>query len=204
MNGQTPTTVHVPAAVQPAVQAGDPNEQPVVALLRSEFDALKAEQRSRIQARDQFSHLMLTAVFGVATATAAVGRVELALLMPLAALVLGWKYVHNDHMISEIGRYVRDRLGPRLHGLVDDASDLPMFEWETERNGDRWRLSRKWLQLVVDLAAFCVPALGALVVVWAFGPHTPAVLAVSVLEAAALAVLAFQITRYAELGGGAR
>ncbi|MFC7593648.1 hypothetical protein ACFQYP_65495 [Nonomuraea antimicrobica] len=113
--------------------------------------------------------------------------------------MLGWTHLHNDHMITAIGRYVRDRLGPRLQALVDGVSDLPMFEWETDGRSDVRRVSRKWLQLAVNLAAFCVPPLAALIVVWAAGPRTPAVLAVSVLEAAALAVLAVQITRYAEL-----
>jgi chromate transport protein ChrA len=177
-----------------------------VAVLLSEYDALKAEQRSRIGFRDQLLYAVLTAAAAIAAVTATAARLELLLVLPLAGVVLGWTHLHNDHMISEIGRYVRDRLGPRLHALTHhdgsdagDAGDLPMFEWESDRNADRRRVSRKWLQLAVNLAAFCLPPLAALIIVWAAGPHTPAVLAVSVLEAAALAVLALQITRYADL-----
>ncbi|NUR84360.1 MAG: hypothetical protein HOY71_09770 [Nonomuraea sp.] len=170
-------------------------------MLLSEYETLKAEQRSRIGTRDQLLYAMLTAAAAIAAVTATAGRLELLLVLPLAGIVLGWTHLHNDHMITAIGRYVRDRLGPRLHGLVDDATDLPMFEWETEHHSDRRRRSRRWLQLAVNLTAFCAPPLAALVVVWAAGPHTPATLALSVLEAAALAVLAVQITRYADLAG---
>ncbi|MEQ4725044.1 hypothetical protein [Nonomuraea sp. B19D2] len=174
------------------------SEQAVTVLL-AEYDALKAEQRSRIGTRDNLLYAVLTAAAAIAAVTATAGRLELLLVLPLAGVVLGWTHLHNDHMITAIGTYLRDRLGPRLHALVDDATDIPMFEWETERPSDRLRLSRKWLQLAVNLAAFCVPPLAALIVVWAVGPHTPAVLAVSALEAAALAVLATQTTRNADL-----
>ncbi|MEO3892159.1 hypothetical protein [Nonomuraea sp. B5E05] len=169
-----------------------------VAVLLSEYDALKAEQRSRIGFRDQLLYAVLTAAAAIAAVTATAARLELLLVLPLAGIVLGWTHLHNDHMISEIGRYVRVQLGPRLHALVTDATGLPMFEWESDHH-DRRRVSRKWLQLAVNLAAFCVPPLAALIIVWAAGPHTPAVLALSALEAAALAVLALQITRYADL-----
>ncbi|MFG1620193.1 hypothetical protein ACGFI3_46230 [Nonomuraea wenchangensis] len=176
-------------------------EERAVTVLLSEYDALKAEQRARIGIRDQLLYAVLTAAAAIAAVTATAARLELLLVLPLAGIVLGWTHLHNDHMITEIGRYVRTRLGPRLHALVDDATDIPMFEWETDRGSDPRRRSRTWLQLAVTLAAFCVPPLAALIIVWAAGPHTPAVLAVSVLEAAALTVLAGQITRYADLAG---
>ncbi|MEZ7132675.1 hypothetical protein ACBR40_45695 [Nonomuraea sp. AD125B] len=176
-------------------------EERAVTVLLSEYDALKAEQRCRIGTRDQLLYAVLTAAAAIAAVTATAARLELLLVLPLAGIVLGWTHLHNDHMITEIGRYVRTRLGPRLHALVDDATDIPMFEWETDHGSDPRRRSRKWLQLAVTLAAFCVPPLAALIIVWAAGPHAPAVLAVSVLEAAALTVLAVQITRYADLAG---
>ncbi|MFI9846721.1 hypothetical protein ACIHFD_57545 [Nonomuraea sp. NPDC051941] len=198
MNGQTPTT----ALAQAAAQASGLEER-VVTVLLSEYDALKAEQRSRIGFRDQLLYAVLTAAAAIAAVTATAGRLELLLVLPLAGTVLGWTHLHNDHMITSIGRYVRDRLGPRLAGLVD-ATDIPMFEWETEHTGDRWRASRRRLQLAVNLGAFCLPPLAALTLIWAAGPHTAAVLAVSVAELAVLIVLAWQIVRYVELGGGAR
>jgi hypothetical protein len=182
------------------MQVSASTEQAVVTVLLSEYEALKAEQRSRIGVRDQLLYATLTAIAAIATVTTSVGRLELLLLLPLATTVLGWTYLANDHLITEIGRYMRDQLGPRLASLVDDGTDIPMFEWETEhRCVDRRRAVRKRLQLAVDLAAFCVPPLAALVLVWAAGPHAAVVL-VSIAELAVLAVLATQIVRYADLG----
>ncbi|RVX39119.1 hypothetical protein EDD27_1461 [Nonomuraea polychroma] len=196
MNGLSTTSATTPV---------DGPGGPVVTVLLSEYEALKAEQRARIGFRDNLLYAMLTAAATIATVTATAGRLELLLALPLAGLVLGWTHLHNDHMITAIGAYLRERLGPRLHGLVDDATDIDMFEWETEhRSPDRRRVSRRRLQLVVNLAAFCLPPTAGLVLVWAAGPHTAVMLIVSFVELAVLAVLATQIVRYAELGGGVR
>ena len=179
-------------------------EQAVTVLL-SEYDSLKAEQRSRIGFRDNLLYAALTAMAAIATVTAGAGRLELLLLLPLVTTVLGWTHLTNDHLITEIGRYVREGLGPRLAGLVDDgSSDIPMFEWETEHSGDRRRTSRKRLQLAVNLLTFCLPPLAALGVLAAAGPHTPAVLAGAFVELAAVATLAVQIGRYANLASHGR
>ncbi|MBB6347258.1 hypothetical protein ACWGH8_37970 [Nonomuraea muscovyensis] len=180
--------------------AGGP-EHAVKALL-SEYDALKAEERQRIGARGQLLYATLTAVAGISTVTTTVGQLELLLLLPLAATVLGWAYVTNDHKITAIGRYVRGRLGPRLVGLVDDgSSDIDMFRWEKYHREDPLRPSRKRLQLAVDLAAFCAPSLTALTLLWLLGPHAPTVLIGSAAALAAVLVLATQIIRYADVAG---
>ncbi|MEV1170373.1 hypothetical protein [Nonomuraea sp. NPDC049784] len=174
-------------------------ERAVTALL-SEYDALKAEQRQRIGMRSHLLYGTLTAIAGIATVTTSVGRRELLLLLPLATTVLGWAYVTNDHKIAAIGRYVHDRLGPRLVGLVDDGSgDIEMFQWERYRRHDPRRPSRKRLQLAVDLAAFCAPPLAALTLLWLLGPHTLVVLIGSAAALATVAVLATQIIRYADV-----
>ncbi|GAA3467471.1 hypothetical protein [Nonomuraea roseola] len=179
-------------------------EHTVKALL-SEYDALKAEERQRIGARSQLLYAMLTAVGGITTVTATIGRLELLLLLPLATTVLGWAYVTNDHKIAAIGRYVRGRLGPRLVGLVDDgSSDIDVFKWERYHREDPLRPSRKRLQLAVDLAAFCAPPLSALVVLWLLGSHTPMVQIGSAVALATVVVLAAQIIRYADVAGPAQ
>ncbi|MEU7852392.1 hypothetical protein [Nonomuraea sp. NPDC049141] len=170
----------------------------------NEYDALKAEERQRIGVRGQLLYATLTAVAGISTVTATVGQLELLLLLPLAATVLGWGYVTNDHKITAIGRYVRGHLGPRLAGLVDDGSnDIDLFTWEKYHREDPLRPSRKRLQLAVDLAAFCVPSLTALTLLWLLGPHTPMVLLGSAAALAAVVVLAAQIIRYADVAGPA-
>ncbi|MFD1940012.1 MULTISPECIES: hypothetical protein [Nonomuraea] len=174
----------------------------VVKALLSEYDALKAEERQRIGARGQLLYAMLTAVAGITTVTATMGRLELLLLLPLATMVLGWAYVTNDHKIAAIGRYVRGRLGPRLVGLVDDgSSDIDVFKWEKYHREDPLRPSRKRLQLAVDLAAFCAPPLSALTLLWLLGPHTPMVLIGSAAALATILILATQIIRYADVAG---
>ncbi|GAA2324199.1 hypothetical protein GCM10010149_91990 [Nonomuraea roseoviolacea subsp. roseoviolacea] len=176
-------------------------EHAVKALL-SEYDALKAEQRQRIGARGQLMYATLTAVAGISTVTATVGRLELLLLLPLAATVLGWAYVINNHKIAVIGRYVRGRLAPHLGGLVDDGSnDIDLFTWEKYHRDDPLRPSRKRLQLAVDLAAFCAPSLTGLTLLWLLGPHTPTVLIGSAAALAAVVILATQIIRYADVTG---
>ncbi|HUR03257.1 MAG TPA: hypothetical protein VM347_12000 [Nonomuraea sp.] len=187
----------MPIADTTAVSA----EHAVKALL-SEYDALKAEERQRIGVRGQLLYATLTAVAGISTVTTTVGRLELLLLLPLAATVLGWAYVTNDHKITTIGRYVRARLGPRLIGLVDEgSSDIDLFKWEKYHREDPLRPSRKRLQLAADLAAFCVPSLTALTLLWLLGPHTPTILIGSAAALAAVVVLATQIIRYADVAG---
>ncbi len=173
----------------------------VTALLK-EYDALKAEERQRIGVRGQLLNATLTAVAGIITITTTVGRMGLLLLLPLATTVLGWAYVANDHKITAIGRYVHNQLGPRLVGLVEDGfSDIDMFKWEKYHREDPLRLSRKRLQLVVDLVAFCAPPLSALTLLWLLGPHTPIILIGSAAALAAVALLATQIIRYADVAG---
>ncbi|TMR99761.1 hypothetical protein [Nonomuraea basaltis] len=186
----------------PAITDTTATPEHAVKALLSEYDALKAEQRQRIGVHGQLLYAMLTAVAGITTVIATVGRLELLLLLPLATTVLGWAYVINDHKIAAIGQYVRGRLGPHLVGLVDDgSSDIDMFKWERYHRQDPLRPSRKRLQLAVDLAAFCAPPLAALTLLWLLGPYTPVVLIGSAAALAAVVVLATQIIRYADVAG---
>ncbi|MFI6637719.1 hypothetical protein ACIBI7_53315 [Nonomuraea fuscirosea] len=64
--------------------------------------------------------------------------------------------------------------------------------------------SRRRIQLGMNLGAFCAPALVGLVLVWAMGPRTPTVIAVSITEFAVLALLATQIVLYADVAARSR
>ncbi|MBO3751952.1 hypothetical protein J5X84_38285 [Streptosporangiaceae bacterium NEAU-GS5] len=173
-----------------------------VTALLSEYDALKAEERQRVGVRGQVLYATLTAVAGIATVTATVGRLELLLLLPLATTVLGWTYVTNDHKIAVIGGYVRCRLAPHLLGRLEDCSSgIDIFTWEQYHREDPLRCSRQRLQLAADLVAFCAPPLTALALLWLLGPHTPPVLIGSAAALTAVTVLAAQIIRYAETAG---
>ena len=170
-------------------------------VLLNEYERIKDEQKSRIGFRDNLIYATLASMaLVVGAALQGNGNSAMLVLMPPVALLLGWTYVVNDEKISAIGRYVRTDLGPRLAELVEGL-DEP-FGWETAHRSDRRRLSRKYLQLLIDLLLFCVAPAAALVVYWSVGPVHAPVLIVSLVETAALAVLAFEIVRYADLQKG--
>ncbi|MFI6273137.1 hypothetical protein [Micromonospora zamorensis] len=167
-------------------------------LLLSEYEQLKHEQRTRIGFRDNLIYATLGSMAAVVAAALSVkDHANLLLLLPVASVVLGWTYLINDEKISAIGRYVRTDLGPRLVALTSGGE--PAFGWETAHRSDARRISRKYLQLAVDLGTFVAPPIAALIVFWMNGPLSFAFVAVSVIEVAATAVLAWQIAVYADL-----
>lgn len=78
------------------------------------------------------------------------------------------------------------------------------FRWESYHRGDAGRVTRKVVQCVVDLVAFCVVPLAALVVYWGGGQVTSGLLVLSLAEAGAVAGLGVFVVRYAvPFGSGA-
>ena len=150
----------------------------------AEYEQLKTEQIARIGFRDNLIYVTLVAIAGTLTVAHASHGHGYLLLVPAVTFVLGWTYLANDHMISAIGRYVRD------------CPALPM-SWETAHASDGRRRSRKAIQLAVDLMVFCGSGAAALAAFWA--SPDPALIQVlaSAAEAAAAAVLAWQFTAYA-------
>lgn len=55
--------------------------------------------------------------------------------------MLGWAYLANDHMITAIGRYVRE------HPVIGAS-----MRWETEHPAGTRRASRKTIQLAAVTA----------------------------------------------------
>ncbi|MEV7625026.1 hypothetical protein [Actinoplanes sp. NPDC089786] len=165
-------------------------------LLIVEYERLKEEQKSRIGFRDNLIYATLGSMAAVIAATlSSKGHANLLLLLPAVSTVLGWTYLVNDEKVSAIGTYIRETLHPRFAAHHDGV-----FGWEKAHRGDRFRRSRKVLQLVVDLGTFCVSALAALIVYWVNGPWSWIFLSVSVLELLVVALLAVQMIRYADLG----
>ncbi|MGH3155127.1 MAG: hypothetical protein ACRDNF_00915 [Streptosporangiaceae bacterium] len=161
------------------------SRRPTAATL-AEYQQLKAEQTARIGFRDNLMYVTLVAIAGTLTITHSAHSRAYLLLVPPVTCVLGWTYLANDHMISAIGRYIREH--PALPGM----------RWETEHPADRRRRSRKVIQLAVDLAAFTGSALAALTAFW-LTPGPPLLILASAAEALATAVLAWQFTAYADL-----
>lgn len=154
----------------------------------AEYAQIKSEQASRIDRRDYLLYAMLAAT-GAVFASAGNHRAYL-LAIPLAAFILGWNYLKNDHMISAIGRYFREHpaLGPDLG-------------WERDHQGDSRRTSRALMQLAVDLAAFTGTGLAGLVGYWTSPSVSAMLIVVSAIEFLALAALAYQVWNYSGIGG---
>ena len=155
-------------------------------LALAEYRQVKGEQVARIGFRDNLLYVTLVAIGSLLAVThSAHGRGYL-LLVPAVAFVLGWTYLANDAMITAIGRYVRENPA------------LPAMRWETDHPADRRRASRKVIQLAVDLATFCGSGLAALAGFW-LTPEPGLLVAASAVEAAAMIVLAWQFTSYADV-----
>ncbi|OIK05470.1 hypothetical protein [Streptomyces monashensis] len=166
-------------------------------LLLTEYQTLKDEQKARIGFRDNLLYVTLTVVAAVIAAAAQAKQSSMLLALPPVCVVLGWTYLVNDQKISAIGAYVREDLGPRLTRLAGTPDAPCAFRWETDHRTDARRRSRKAIQCMVDLTAFCVVPLAALVLFWAAGDGGGLLVAVSVLEALAVGGLGVQVVSYA-------
>ncbi|MEV6976620.1 hypothetical protein [Kitasatospora sp. NPDC093806] len=169
-------------------------------LLTLEYERIKDEQRARIGFRDNLLYATLASMAGVIAVAVQAGP-GLLLLLPPTSLLLGWTYLVNDEKISAIGRYVRGELAPAL-GVLVGAGETAVFGWETAHRSDPHRVSRKWLQLGVDLLTFCGAPLAAVVVYWSVAEVQVALGVLSAVELLAVAVLAWQIALYADLRRG--
>jgi hypothetical protein len=163
-------------------------------LLRDELKALKDEQRDRIKTRDSLIYSVIVAIAAVAGGTRLAGP-AVPLLLPPVALLLGWTYLVNDQMISAIGVHLRTTLAPRFEKLVG----AEVLLWESGRLNDGRFRQRKLIQLSADLIAFVVPAAAAVVWYWLYGQPSVLLIALSLVEAAATLVAAWQIVAYAEV-----
>lgn len=178
--------------------AGAERDVTVGQLLLAEYQSVKDEQKARIGFRDNLLYVTLAVVAAVIAAAAQARQTSMLLALPPVCVVLGWTYLVNDQKISAIGAYVRKDLGPRLAALAEPGGGFQAFGWETAHRGDARRRSRKAVQLLVDLLAFCVVPLAALVLFWVDAGSGPLLVVLSVLEALAVGGLAWQVVWYAK------
>lgn len=170
-------------------------------ILVAEYEAIKKEQQIRIGFRD---NLIYATLVSIATVTIAAlhfrYHARLLLLLPPAVIILGWTYLVNDQKVSAIGKYIRRDMTNRLRELTGESSLI--FGWEGAHRDDEHRISRKYLQLCVDLSTFCLPALIVIIAYWIAGAITPLLMVLSLIELGATLVLAYWIVVYADLVKG--
>ncbi|MCP9949076.1 hypothetical protein [Actinomadura madurae] len=167
-------------------------------LLLAEYERIKEEQKVRIGFRDNLLYVSLASMAAVVGFTfSPKGHIGLLLALPLFAVVLGWAYVVNDQKISAIGEYVRTELSSRLASLSNAQGSV--FAWENYHRSDNRRVSRKFLQLSVDLITFCGSSMAAIVTYFAVGPHSVILTVCALVELIPIAALGQQIVAYADL-----
>lgn len=168
------------------------------AVLLAEYEALKAEQTSRIVLRDRLMYAALAALAAtLALVVQPTGRPYLLLLLPLVCVVLGWTYFVNDQKISAIGRYLGRHLAPSLE--VSTHRSEQVLTWESVHRCDPLRRLDKSMQLAVDLLMFAVPALLSVVLYWTAGGVRADLLVVSIAEALVTLGFAARVITAADL-----
>ncbi|MEU2133500.1 hypothetical protein [Streptomyces sp. NPDC018352] len=165
-------------------------------ILLAEYDRLKDEQKTRIGFRDNLLYFTLAAATAVVAITVQSGQSRLLLSVPAICLILGWTYLVNDEKISAIGRYVRDRLGPRLGELT--SAHGAVFGWEIYHRNVAGRTVRKRLQTAVDLFTYLVLPMVCTTAFWCSPAAQPLLVLASLGQTLALAVLGWQFLRRTE------
>ncbi|MGW5395567.1 hypothetical protein [Streptomyces sp. NPDC003952] len=165
-------------------------------ILLAEYDRLKEEQKTRIGFRDNLLYFTLAAATAVVAITAQSGQYRLLLSIPAICLILGWTYLVNDEKISAIGRYVRDRLGPRLGELA--SAHGAVFGWEVYHRNVAGRTMRKRLQTAVDLFTYLVLPMVCTTAFWLSPLVQPVLMLASLGQTLALGVLGWQFLRRTE------
>jgi hypothetical protein len=138
----------------------------------NEYVKLKDEQVARMRFRDNLLYVTLAAFGGIISyAMSNSTHYYTFLVLPWVSLILGWTYLVNDEKISAIGRYIRLTMTEKLEALVNEQAEL-LLGWEIAHRDDKWRKSRKKIQLLIDEVTFCLSGLVALCFFWKLGPET--------------------------------
>jgi hypothetical protein len=142
------------------------DKERVLQVLLQEYSALKTEQGSRISFRDGLLYTTIGAVGAIASValgglSAGTGPIRHAfLLVPWVTAILGWTYLVTDEKITAIRRYIDTKLAPRIEALLAEHKDFA-FGWEHFHRGDERRAERKSMQLYIELWAFVISGIGA-------------------------------------------
>lgn len=132
------------------------------AFVVAEYEGLKGEQVARIVHRNGLIYSTLAAVAAAVVAVGQIGPAAL-LLLPPVTLLLGWAYLADDTMVSDLGRYIRLDLSVKAEtatGVQDP------FGWEKHHRTLPGRTVRKLVWLAVAWLVFIGPVAGAAVAFW--------------------------------------
>ena len=139
-------------------------------ILLEEYKAIKSEQLARIKTRDTLLYISLS-IFGAIFSYVLFGentndKSIVLLSIPTVSFILGWTYVVNDEKVSQIGKYIRLELTPKIEKFIDTKvkQDMTVFGWESYHRSDPKRTARKILQVFVDLVVFIVPSIVSVVI----------------------------------------
>jgi hypothetical protein len=136
---------------------------PLLQVHLQEYSKLKDEQVMRIRFRDSTIPLTLASVAALVPFALAKEEYALALLLvPVISLIMGWLYLVNDEKVSHLGSYFRKDLHDELVRLLGPLGSPAVLGWELKHRSDSNRATRKNLQLMIDLVAFCLPGLLAI------------------------------------------
>mgnify|MGYP000203381263 CR=1 FL=1 len=129
----------------------------------AEYEQLKLEQTHRIGVRDNLIYVMLT-VFGtiVSYSLTAPEHYHALLILPWAALVLGWTYLLNDKKVSEIRDYIRTILIEKINKNIN-SNTSEILRWEHFSAENNFRGLKKYFQLIINLIIFCFSGMTGLV-----------------------------------------
>lgn len=162
-------------------------------VMLAEYDKLKDEEQERIRTCHGLIAAMATAAAAAAGFAYQLGTVDTLLVVPGAALVLGWTYLINEERAAEASRHIRQVLGPLFRSRL--GTDVAVFGWEARRRrGGRWRRAT---QVGVNLLLFCGPASGAMVVWWLQAPARPPLRMVAYLDSLLAVATAAMIVAFA-------
>ena len=168
----------------------------------NEYVKLKDEQIARMRFRDNLLYMTLVAFGGIISyAMSHPSHYYTFLVLPWVCLILGWTYLINDEKISAIGEYIRLTMTENLGKLVNEKPEL-LFGWEIAHRDDKWRKSRKKIQLLIDEMTFCLSGLVALGFFWELGAKSWGAISILIIEGILLCVLGLWIFIYADLKKG--
>lgn len=156
------------------------------------FNSLKEEELKRIGFRDNFIYITLVAIGTVFGFSLQDEHYRIALLvLPFFSVIMGWTYLCNDRKVSAIGNYISKYLEP---GVITNSD---IVTWADYRRGDKGRRTRKIVQLIVDIALFCISGIVSLIVFFIMTDNIgwPYVVLV-VIEVTSIILLAGQFFKY--------